>query len=148
MLGSGNGKSGENKMRNWKPIFVENSMIPIWLSKIAPINIGAIILFFIVFSRGKINEVTRRHETIHFQQMLETGVIGFVVLYFFDYLVGLWKYRDNWKGQKTTRGYQYRSAAHKAYHRIRAEQEAYQNELVNNYPATRSRFSWIKKYKV
>ena len=148
MLGSGNGKSGENEMRNWKPIFVEDSMIPIWLSKIAPINIGAIILFFIVFSRGKINEVTRRHETIHFQQMLETGVIGFVVLYFFDYLVGLWRYRDNWKGQKTTRGYQYRSAAHKAYHRIRAEQEAYQQELVNNYPVTRSRFSWIKKYKV
>ncbi len=136
------------RMKNWKPFFIEDSKIPVWLSYLGPINIGAITLFFLVFSRGKINVVTKRHETIHFQQMLETGVIGFVVLYLFDYLVGLWKYRNDWKGQKTTRGYEYRSAAHKAYHRIRAEQEAYQNEMVSNYPVARPRFSWIKKYKV
>jgi len=135
-------------MKNWKPIFVENSKIPAILSYVTPIQIWAITLFFIVLCKGKLDEVTKRHETIHFQQMLETGVIGFVVLYLFDYLVGLWKYRNDWKGQKTTRGYEYKSAAHKAYHRIRAEQEAYQNEMVSNYPVARSRFSWIKKYKV
>ena len=135
-------------MKNWKPFFFEDSRIPVWLSHIAPINIGAITLFFLVFSRSKINEVTKRHETIHFQQMLETGVIGFVVLYLLDYLVGLWKYKNDWKGQKTTRGHGYRSASHKAYHRIRAEQEAYRNDVIYNYPASRRRYSWIKMYKV
>ena len=68
-------------MKNWKPIFVENSRIPVWLSYLAPINIAAITLFFLVFSREKMSEVVKRHETIHFQQMLETGVVGFLVLY-------------------------------------------------------------------
>ena len=119
-------------MRNWKPFFIENSRVPVWLSKFAPINIGAITLFFLVFSRSKISEVTKRHETIHFQQMLETGVIGFLVLYLFDYLHGFIKYQHGAK----------------AYRMIRAEQEAYDNELDVNYLTTRPRFSWIKKYKV
>ena len=75
----GNGKIGENEMKNWKPIFIENSRVPVWLSYLAPINIAAITLFFLVFSREKMSEVIKRHETIHFQQMLETGVVGFVV---------------------------------------------------------------------
>ena len=39
-------------MRNWKPIFIENSRIPKLLSYVAPIDIGAITLGFIVLSRG------------------------------------------------------------------------------------------------
>jgi len=119
-------------MKDWKPFFIENSKVPVILSYFAPITIGAITLFFLVFSRGKISEVTKRHETIHFQQMLETGVIGFVVLYLFDYLHGLIKYKNGAK----------------AYRMIRAEQEAYRNELISNYPAARPRYSWIKMYKV
>ena len=94
------------------------------------------------------DEVTKRHETIHFQQTLETGVLGMILLYVWDYLVGCWKYRNDWKGQKNTRGWEYHSAANKAYHRIRAEQEAYNNELDVDYLATRPRYEWIKKYKV
>ena len=135
-------------MKNWKPFFIENSKIPVWLSYVAPLNIGAITVFFLVFSRGKIDEINKRHETIHFQQTLETGVVGMVLLYLWDYCKGLWKYRNDWKGQKNTRGWEYHSAANKAYHRIRAEQEAYDNELDVGYLATRPRFSWIKKYKV
>ncbi len=119
-------------MKDWKPFFIEDSKVPVILSYFAPITIGAITLFFLVFSRGKINEVTKRHETIHFQQMLETGVIGFVVLYLFDYLHGFVKYKNGAK----------------AYRMIRAEQEAYDNEMDADYLATRPRFSWIKKYKV
>ena len=119
-------------MKNWKPIFVENSRIPVWLSYLAPINIAAITLFFLVFSREKMSEVVKRHETIHFQQMLETGVVGFLVLYLWDYLHGYIKYRDGAT----------------AYRMIRAEQEAYDNDHDENYLATRPRFSWIKKYKV
>ena len=81
-------------MKNWKPIFIENSKIPVWLSYLAPINIGAITLFFLVFSRGEISEETKRHETIHFQQMLETFLIGFIILYYWDYLKGYIKYKN------------------------------------------------------
>ena len=119
-------------MKNWKPFFIEDSKVPVILSYFAPITIGAITLFFLVFSRGKISEVTKRHETIHFQQFLETGVVGFVALYFWDYLHGLIKYKNG----------------HEAYMRIRAEQEAYDNDHSETYLQARPRFSWIKKYKV
>ena len=119
-------------MKNWKPIFVENSRIPVLLSYLAPIQIWAITLFFVVFCKGSLQEVIKRHETIHFQQMLETGVVGFVVLYLWDYLHGYIKYRDGAT----------------AYRMIRAEQEAYDNDHDESYLATRPRFSWIKKYKV
>ena len=59
-------------MRHWKPIFIEESKIPIFLSKIAPIEISAITLGFIVIARSKLDKQTKRHETIHFQQYLET----------------------------------------------------------------------------
>ena len=134
--------------KNWKPIFVENSKIPVWLSKIAPLNIGAITLFFLVFSRGEMDETTKRHETFHFQQMLETLVVGLILLYLFDWIWGLVKYRKDWEGQKSTRGREYTSAANKAYHHIRAEQEAYSNELDTNYPQTRKRWRWMWEYKV
>ena len=116
-------------MKNWKPFFFENSKIPVWLSRVAPINIFAITLFFLVFSREKISETIRRHETIHFQQMLETGVL---VLYLWDYLHGYIKYRDGAM----------------AYRMIRAEQEAYDNDHDEDYLATRPRFSWVRKYNV
>ena len=139
---------GLGRMKNWKPFFIENSKIPVLLSYFAPINIGAITIFFLVFSRGKMDRVTKKHETIHFQQTLETGVLGMILLYVWDYLVGCWKYRNDWKGQMNPRGYEYTSAANKAYFRIRAEQEAYDKERKHKYLATRPRYEWIKKYKV
>ena len=134
--------------KNWKPLFIENSKVPVWLSKIAPLNISAITIFFLVFSRGEMDETTKRHETIHFQQTLETLVVGLILLYLFDWIRGLVKYRKDWEGQKSTRGREYTSAANKAYHRIRAEQEAYTNELDVDYLQTRKRWRWMWKYKV
>ena len=119
-------------MKNWKPFFIENSKVPVILSYFAPIDIWAITLFFLVFCRGTLDEVTKRHETIHFQQTLETGVIGMVALYLWDYVHGYIKYRDGAM----------------AYRMIRAEQEAYDNDHDENYLQTRHRYSWIKKYKV
>ena len=119
-------------MKNWKPIFVENSRIPVWLSYLAPINIAAITLFFLVFSREKMSEVVKRHETIHFQQMLETGVVGFLVLYLWDYLHGYIKYRDGAM----------------AYRMIRAEQEAYACQEFENYLDSRKRYQWTRYYRV
>ena len=119
-------------MKDWKPIFIENSWVPKVLSLVSPISIGAITLGFIVFSRGEMDEQIRQHETIHFQQFLETLFIGFLILYFFDYIRGRFKYKN-----RTI-----------AYYNIRAEQEAYENERVPNYLEYRKRWKWLRRYKV
>lgn len=121
------GKLLKMNIRNLKPIFIENSKIPVILSKIAPINIGAIALGFVVFSRGTMNEKTRQHETIHFQQYLETLFIGFLLLYAYDYVMNYIRFRDGAL----------------AYYNIRAEKEAYQNDETPNYLQTRKRWRWI-----
>lgn len=114
-------------MRNLKPIFVENSRVPVFLSKFAPINIGAITLGFIVFSRGEMNERLRQHETIHFQQFLETLFIGFLLLYVYDYIMNYIRFRNGAL----------------AYFNIRAEKEAYQHDETPDYLETRRRWRWI-----
>ena len=119
-------------MRNWKPIFIENSKIPVWLSKIAPIEIGAITPGVVVISRNETSEVTKNHETIHFQQYLELLFIGFVLLYFWDWFVGLVVHRN---GQV-------------AYFSIRAEQEAYWNHEDMTYTQTRKRYTWLWNYRI
>lgn len=115
------------------PIFVEDSMVPVFLSYFAPIEIYAITLFPFVFCRGKLNAETRNHEAIHYQQYLETFVIGFLIIYLYDYLVGLKKYGNG----------------EEAYLNLRAEQEAYENDKDFGYLlARRKRWEWLWKYKV
>ena len=115
-------------MKNWKPIIIENSRIPKILSFFAPIEIGAISLFPFVFSRGKVSESTRRHETIHFQQQLETLVVFFYIVYLWDYI----KARISGATGK------------ESYRNIRAEKEAYENEMSSDYLKSRPRYSWLK----
>jgi hypothetical protein len=119
-------------MKNWKPLFFENSKVPVWLSYLSPIDIGAITLFFLVFSRDEMSEETKRHETIHFQQMLETFVIGFLALYLWDYIKGYLKYRSG----------------KVAYFSIRAEQEAHHRASHATYTESRKRYRWIADYHV
>jgi hypothetical protein len=114
-------------MKNWKPIFVENSWLPRILSYISPVSIRAITFGFIVFNRGEVNEQTKLHETIHFQQFLETLFIGFLILYFYDWIKGYITYKN----------------AEIAYFMIRAEQEAYNNEKNKLYLTKRKRWKWI-----
>ena len=95
---------------------------------LAPIEIEAITLGPIVISRDKIGQVTKNHEAIHFQQYLETLFIGFLLVYLWDWLMGLFKYRDG----------------HKAYVSIRAEQEAYRHQQDLTYLQTgRRRSAWL-----
>ena len=68
------------------PIFIENSKIPVWLSKFAPINIWAITLGPVVICRGVLSEKTKRHETIHYMQYKELWFIGFLLIYLWDFL--------------------------------------------------------------
>tara|TARA_R110000824_G_scaffold235912_1_gene424696 strand:+ start:169 stop:525 length:357 start_codon:yes stop_codon:yes gene_type:complete len=118
-------------MKNWKPWTFEDSKIPVWLSKVAPIEIWALSFACFVFCRGKLSEETKRHETIHFQQQLEMLFVFQWFLYGLFWLIGYVKYRDG----------------RKAYHRNPFEQEAYENESFENYLSSRKRFFWWK-YKI
>ena len=113
-------------MKHWKPLFIENSKIPVWLSYIAPIHIGAITLGPIVICRGEMSETTKRHETIHYQQYLELAFVGFIILY-----LGWWAL-NLIKGQH----------GDEAYFNIPFEKEAYQNHEDENYLENRNRYCW------
>ena len=112
-----------------KPIIVRNSKLPKALSWF--MEIGGITLFPFIFIRGEGNEQLIRHESIHIAQYAETLVLGFLVLYLYDFLLGLYKYRN----------------FNDAYRSIRFEREAYGNEHDENYLEMRQNFAWLK-YKV
>lgn len=114
-----------------KAIFFENSWVPKVLSLVSPIEVGAITLGPFVFCRGKVSDITRNHENIHWQQYIETGIIGFIILYLVFWLIGLYKFRDGAF----------------AYHWIPFEREAYANDANANYLKDRKRYNWIKYLK-
>ena len=118
-------------MKEWKPIFIENSKLPVFLSYLSPITIGAITLGFLVFSRDIMTERTKRHETIHFQQFLELGFVFFLFLYVYYWL------RNLAKGLSGSQ----------AYYEIPFEVEAYENDEDEEYLQNRERFAW-RKYLV
>jgi len=118
-------------MKHWKPILIENSRFPFWLSKLAPIEIYAITLGPVVISTGEMSEQTKRHETIHYQQYLETGFVGFLLIYLWDYILGYARYKNGAV----------------AYSKLRAEIEAYGNDKDETYLENRIRWKWLKKSK-
>lgn len=68
------------------------------------------------------------HESIHIKQYSELLVLGFLLVYIYDWVRGLIIYRD----------------ADKAYRAIRFEQEAYENDEDLEYLPNRPRYNWIK----
>lgn len=111
-----------------KPIFWESSIIPRILSGFAPISIKAITLGFLVVSKDKLDERTRRHETIHFQQYLETLFVGFILIYLWDFIRASFRY--GWGAE--------------AYLNIRAEIEAYEHDDDPEYLRNRKRYRWLR----
>lgn len=119
-------------MRNWEPVFIEDSKVPVVLSKVAPLEIGAISFGWWVWSRNKVGPVTRRHETIHFQQQLELGFVLQWLLYGLFWLIGLFIYKFD---------------GNKAYRENPFEREAYANEEEIPYLSeTRKRYSWVRYF--
>lgn len=122
----------------------ENSKLPKILTYINPttwiavalgrevFSIRAIALGKHIFVDGDANPRLIRHESIHCYQWVETYYIGFLLLYLKDWVHGLFKFRNEYQ----------------AYKNIRAEQEAYGNEKIENYLETRIPKQWITKYKV
>ena len=114
--------------KNSKPWFFENSKVPVVLSKLAPIEIGAITIGPLVFSRGEMSDITKNHEAIHWQQYIETGILGFIILYYTFYLMNYIRYRDG----------------KIAYYMIPFEKEAYDNDENLEYLENRERWTWWK----
>ena len=112
------------------PIIVKNSIVPKLLSWF--FRISAITLWPFIFIRK--NHATPsliNHEKIHIRQCNELLVIGQYILYSWDFLHGLMKYRS----------------IKKAYRQVRFEQEAYENQHDLNYLNVRPKYNW-RKYTV
>jgi len=112
-----------------KPIIIKSDKI---LDRLGIFfRIGGITLIPFIIVRPNVNKTTIHHETIHIRQAWELFVIPFYLIYLWDWLWGLWKYKDT----------------QVAYQRIRFEQEAYDNERKWTYLDKRTPYQW-RKYKV
>lgn len=87
----------------------------------------AINIFGIVFARkGEvISKSTLNHEAIHTAQMRELLYVGFYFLYFTEWIIKLFMYKD-------------------AYSNISFEREAYSNQEDVEYLTKRKRYAWFK----
>lgn len=83
---------------------------------------------FMVFKNHTIEKDKRiiRHEQIHFRQQIELLIVFFYVLYLFNYLANLLRYRNH----------------EEAYFNICFEREAYQNDHNLHYLVDRKFFAW------
>jgi len=113
------------------PWVFENSKIPVWLSKISPIEIWALSFACFVFCRGELSKTTLRHETIHYHQQIELLFVGQWLLYGIFWLVGLVKYRSGAI----------------AYRENPFEREAYSNEKKYTYLEKRPLWNWVHYIK-
>ena len=75
-----------------KPIIIKNSRLPKLLSWF--MDVGGITLFPFIFIKGEGNERLIRHESIHIAQYAETLVLGFLIIYLWDFLYGFVKYKN------------------------------------------------------
>lgn len=79
-------------LRKWiskkEPWFFENSSLPVWLSKVAPIEVFAFSFGPFVWCRERLPISTRQHEIIHYHQQLEMLFIGQWILYGYYWISG------------------------------------------------------------
>jgi len=118
-------------MKNLKPIFIENSKLPYWLSKIAPIDVWAFSAGPFVVCRGQLSEKTITHETIHFLQQVEMLFVFQWILYGLFYVIGRFT-KGSWKA---------------AYYGNPFEVEAYANDLDPDYLEERKFWAWTSYVK-
>jgi hypothetical protein len=118
-------------LKEWKPLFYENNVLPKLLSKISPIDVWAVSVGPFVWCRGELSETTKRHETIHFQQQLEMMFVLKWVLYFAFYAIGRLRY-GSWK---------------EGYYENPFEREAYAKQDEHDYLKNRKRYAWLEFIK-
>lgn len=117
------------------PIFIENSKVPVWLSKVAPIEIYAISFGFWVWSRYTVNTRQRNHETIHYHQQLELGFLFQWILYGLFWAILFVRYLCK----------RVPKAGARAYRSNPFEKEAYSWDVSPDYLDERVRYKgWLK----
>lgn len=116
-----------------KPVIIKSDFLMKIFSVVQPAVAITLWPFIIVKEDKKYSEdeVLLNHESIHIRQQVENLIVPFYLIYLYDYVRGLIKYKDS----------------SKAYYRIRFEQEAYRNQKNMIYLKERRPHSW-KKYKV
>lgn len=87
---------------------------------------------FVIVVNDKSNKILINHETIHYQQMLETAMLGFYFIYAGHYLWNRLMRKMN---------------HHDAYVNICFEREAYGNQHNLKYLQKRKRFIWRKLFR-
>jgi hypothetical protein len=115
-------------LKSLKPWMINNSKIPVWLSKVAPIEIWAVSFGPFVACRGEMSKTTQRHETIHFHQQLEMLFVFQWIAYGAFWLIGVVRYRNGTQ----------------AYYENPFEREAYDNERKYTYLERRPFYNWVK----
>ncbi len=100
---------------------IRNSILP-------PKGYKAITLFCFIFIKKdtKLSQRDINHETIHWEQEKELGIIGFYLLYILFFIWNMIIYRLNWN---------------KSYHNIPFECEAYMDSFSLE---DRKHYGWIK----
>lgn len=119
-----------------KPIIVRNSIVPHWFSTKEQNMYGISLfpfIFLINFEDTDVEIIYEpieiiNHERIHFQQILETGVIGFYIVFFMELICKSIKNRSIKDG----------------YLDISFEIEAYKYMEDLDYLTNRRRYKWIK----
>lgn len=104
---------------------------PKFIQYFTPKSIAGITIFpFIIVEKKEIkfDKTFINHEMIHIYQQAELLFILFILLYYSEFLIKLFKYKN----------------AQTAYRNISFEREAYFNESDYNYLKTRKLFSFIK----
>ncbi len=122
-------------MKNLKPITLYNDKFLDSISWF--MEVGGIALFPVCILRERYRDGNGysvkqgkkilNHETIHFQQALELGVIPFYILYVLEWVIKLPFYGS------------------KAYYNISFEREAYDNDEDFTYLGIRKRYNWVKR---
>ena len=94
-----------------------------------PANAMAIFPFILLRDKyQKADKTLVNHERIHLRQQLELLIFPFYLLYVFNYLINLVRYRNH----------------HRAYFNIVFEREAYACDQDLDYLKKRKFFSWVK----
>ena len=130
------GKFIDKLLNKIKPIIVRNSMVPHWFSTKKQNMYGITFfpfIFLIDFEDTDVEIIYKQkeiinHEKIHFQQILETGIIGFYIVFFIELIYKSIKNRSIIDG----------------YLDISFEVEAYEYMEDLDYLKNRKRYRWIK----
>lgn len=101
----------------------------ILVTRFVPYSAMAVYPFILVKKEAmKQNAILIHHEKIHHRQQLELLIVPFYLLYLFNYLFNLLRYRNHYK----------------AYREIIFEREAFQMDNDLDYLSRRKMFAFVK----